>query len=73
MIIVSGNALIGPELKHTKEVRIQINNEGTIIDISNEEGSSDYELPSSYILVYFLLGKIVFRKISSSFSTNGIK
>lgn len=51
MVTVSGNALIGPELKHMKDVRIQISDEGTIVDISKEEKPSDYELPSSYLLI----------------------
>jgi len=51
MVTVSGNALIGPELKHVKDVRIQISDEGTIIDISKEVKPSDHELPSSYLLI----------------------
>ena len=51
MVTVSGNALIGPKLKLVKDVRIQISDEGIITEISREATPSDYELPSSYLLV----------------------
>ena len=51
MVSVRGNALIGSELEYAKDIRIQINDEGKIIDISRQKEPSDYEMPSSYLLI----------------------
>ena len=51
MVSVRGNALIGSELEYAKDIRIQINDEGKIIDISRKKEPSDYEMPSSYLLI----------------------
>ncbi len=51
MATVRANALIGPNLKFVKDVRIQIDDEGTITDISNEDKPTKYILPSPYLLI----------------------
>lgn len=50
MISVRANALIGSDLEFTEDVCIKIDEQGIIIDISKEQESADYILPSSYCL-----------------------
>jgi len=51
MVSIRGNALIGPELEHRKDVYIEINKNGVISDVSEKKLEADYTLPSSIILI----------------------
>ena len=51
MVTIRANALIGPELEYTEDIRIQLSNEGTILDISKDKKPTKYILHPSYLLV----------------------
>jgi cytosine/adenosine deaminase-related metal-dependent hydrolase len=51
MVDVRANALIGPDLRFTQDVLIQINEDGIISKISKEKKKAEYALPSSYLLL----------------------
>jgi len=51
MVTVRGNALIGSDLTFIEDVRIKIDVEGAIIDISKEQKPIKYVLPPSYVII----------------------
>lgn len=51
MITIRTNALLGPELDLKKDVRIHINEDGIISEISSEKKPATYTLPPSSILI----------------------
>ncbi|MCG3222839.1 MAG: amidohydrolase family protein [Candidatus Heimdallarchaeota archaeon] len=51
MVAIRANALVGPDLEFVENVRFQVDIDGTIIDISEEEKPAEYVLPSSYLLI----------------------
>lgn len=51
MVTVRGNALIGADLTLVQDVSINIDSDGTIINISKERKPTKYILPSSYVII----------------------
>ena len=51
MISIKGNALIGSNLAFFQNVRIEIDDEGIITDISKDQKLADYILPASFIII----------------------
>jgi len=51
MVIICANALIGPDLEFVQSVYIQVDEHGTIIEITKKQKPTTYQLPPSYILI----------------------
>ncbi len=51
MVIVRGNALIGPDLEFIEGISIHVDENGIITNISKKQSSAKYVLPPSYVIV----------------------
>ncbi len=51
MITICANALIGPNLEFVQGVYIQVDEQGIIVEITQEQKPTTYHLPPSYILI----------------------
>ena len=51
MVTICANALIGPDLEFIQGVYIQVDEQGTIVEITEEQKPTTYLLPHSYILI----------------------